>query len=345
MRNKVVASPSINGTINTVFGDATAVQAFAGIREDSFVFDVGQFNRIINAGTQDVFREANIAALDITLRGRPAAGGRSGFDGFGGFNTLNIVVGFPKALVRGTGSKINVWGTTSRQVKEELATSRPLTDRTFLQFERMGQAAFNTVFIDNNLKDSFNALPPDQDVDFASKFVPNALTSDDTTGNTIAGRATLLGALGLTSSPGGAPLLLPASFTNTNKDLLRVALLPDVVRLDLDLPSGDLAIGQFGLLNGRRPNDDVIDILLQLSRQLADVTFPEALGVPGSGRGGLDRSSFRETGASSPFCRVLTSSSPTRNFWIWPPAATIAARARLFRISARRIRAKAIRVR
>ena len=283
VRNKVIASPSINGTINTVFGDATAVQAFAGLREDAFVFDVGQFNRIINTGTQDAFREVNLAALGVTLRGRPVASGRSGFDGFGGFNTLAMVVGFPKALVRGSGSKVNIWGTTSRQVKEELNQDLSLTNRTFLQFERMGQAAFNTVFIDSSLKDHFNSLPPDQDMDFGARFVPDALTSNDTTGNTIAGRATVLGALGLTSAPNGAPLLLPASFTNTNKDLLRVALLPDVIRLDLDLPSGDLAIGQFGLANGRRPGDDMVDILLQVARQLADVTFPEALGVPGSG--------------------------------------------------------------
>ena len=44
------------------------------------------------------------------------------------------------------------------------------------------------------------------------------------------------------------------------------------------------AIGQFGLTNGRRPGDDVIDIALRVLRQLADVNFPSALGVPGSGK-------------------------------------------------------------
>src|SRR5208282_2601455 len=96
----------------------------------------------------------------------------------------------------------------------------------------------------------------------------------------------------------GAPLLLPASFNNTNVNLLRVALLPDVLRLDLDLlPGGilpgaaavggngdpQLGLGVYGLQNGRRPADGVADILLQLSRQLADVNFPPSTGVPGSG--------------------------------------------------------------
>jgi hypothetical protein len=70
---------------------------------------------------------------------------------------------------------------------------------------------------------------------------------------------------------------------NTNRNLLRVALLPDVLRLDVSRPWNDLAIGQFGLLNGRRPGDDVVDIALLVLRQLADVNFPSALGIPGSG--------------------------------------------------------------
>jgi hypothetical protein len=64
---------------------------------------------------------------------------------------------------------------------------------------------------------------------------------------------------------------------------LRGALLPDVLRLSLDADPADLGIGQGGLTNGRRPSDDVIDIALRVLRQLADVNFPSALGVPGSG--------------------------------------------------------------
>ena len=292
VRNRIVTQiRPIAGTIGSTFGDAVVVQAFAGLREDPFAFDVGQFNRILG-GTQDVFRQTQVAALGATFRGRTAnAQGRSGFDSFGGFNTLVLAVGFPKAMVRGDGRRINVWATTSRQAKDEISQNLPLTDRTFVQFERMGQAAFNTVFVPSSRKDEFNTLPPDRDVAYASELVPNALISTDLTSNTIAGRAGLLTLLGLTTPPAGAPLLLPGAFTNTNPDLLRVALLPDVIRLDLDLPSGELAIGQFGLLNGRRPADDVIDILLQLARQLADVTFPPSLGVPGSGQlrpGSLD---------------------------------------------------------
>ena len=85
------------------------------------------------------------------------------------------------------------------------------------------------------------------------------------------------------AAPNGAPLLLHANFANTSKDLLRVALLPDVLRLDLDRDPVDLAIGQFGLQNGRRPADNVTEILMRLARQLADVKFPNGTSLPGSG--------------------------------------------------------------
>jgi len=91
----------------------------------------------------------------------------------------------------------------------------------------------------------------------------------------------LLTAEGVTTLPNGAPLLLPSSFANTDKNLLREALLPDVLRLDLDMPYGTLAIGQFGLQNGRMLDYSTIDVPLQLLRQLADVQFPS--GVTGGG--------------------------------------------------------------
>jgi hypothetical protein len=176
-----------------------------------------------------------------------------------------------------------------------------------MQFQRVGQQLFKTVFVPSIMRDAFNATRPEDDTQNFSSLVPDALTitDNDGTGNTIAGRAGLLTALGFTDASGtnpgvghGAPLLLPASFNNTNKNLLRVALLPDVLRLNLDqLPTGilpgaaavggnadpQLGLGAFGLQNGRRPADTVTDILLQFARQLADVNFPSSLGVPGSG--------------------------------------------------------------
>ena len=313
------ARPQVTGTRNIVLENPPSVegctgqtlqqgnlQVFTGLRDDPFVTDVGQLNRIL-ANSQDLFRAFPGFALGA-LRGRSVRDNlTSGVDGFGGFNVTSIAIELPKSSVAGAGflgkkGLVGIWGWTGMRGKSD--NDR---DHVFVQFQRVGQQLFKTVFVPSAMREAFNASKPVDDTQNWSSLVPDALTitDNDGTGNTIAGRAGLLTALGFTdagsSNPGvghGAPLLLPASFNNTNKNLLRVALLPDVLRLDLDLvPSGilpgaaavggnadpQLGLGAFGLQNGRRPADTVTDILLQFARQLADVNFPPSLGVPGSG--------------------------------------------------------------
>ena len=53
--------------------------------------------------------------------------------------------------------------------------------------------------------------------------------------------------------------------------------------------AADVGVATNGLQNGRRFGDDVIDILLLLARQLADVRFPPLSGLPGSGPAGQRR--------------------------------------------------------
>jgi len=282
-QNTVVSDhPAISGCTGGMLTSGDGMQVFTGLRDDPFVFDVGQFFRITQAATQEVFRDLPSTPLGH-LRGRSVrADGTSGVDGLGGFNVTSIAIEFPKQRVRGKKSRLNIWATVSAAL-----VSSPVDgdhddddDRTFMQFQRMGHQAFKTVFVPAKLREAFNASVPENDMDNWSSFVFNALTSNDPTGNTIAARFDLLNSLGLFALPGGAPNLLPRNFQNTNSNFLRAALVPDVLRFDLDLASNDLAIGQFGLQNGRRPADDAVDILLRIARQLADIDFA------GSGRAG-----------------------------------------------------------
>ena len=268
-------SPSAQGKFGSIIGSGSGVQAFVGMRDDPFVFDVGQFFRILT-DSQDLFRQVG------SFRGRAMrADGTSGVDGFAGFDVTSIVLSLPKSMLRGRSSKINVWATVSERIADRRGGGR-----VYQQFERMGQQGFATVFIPAGApRDAENAEIPEHDVANYSNLIPDALTTTDNdgSGNTVEGRATLLTTLGLTTLPNGAPLLLPSTFANTNKNLLRVALLPDVLRFDLDFSAGasGQAIGQFGLQNGRQLEDPAIDIALQLLRQLADVHFPS--GVTGGG--------------------------------------------------------------
>ncbi|MGE0824768.1 MAG: DUF4331 family protein [Candidatus Binatia bacterium] len=280
--NEVLSDvPTVSGATGQVIGSATGVQVFAGLTDDAFNFDAGQFNRILG-GSQDLFRGVTSPVLG-PLRGRPIRDdGTSGVDAFGGINASMLVVSFPKSLVRGATPQINVWGTVSRPRKEKNSAARK---GKYDQFERTALPAISTVFVPSSRRDEFNQAVPAEDVAKFSSLIPDTLTTTDTdgTGNTIAGRASLLTGLGLTALPGGVSLLLPENFGNTDKDFLRKALLPDVLRFDMDHPANELDIGVLGISNGRRPQDDVIDLELRLLRQLADVKFPDGAGVPGSG--------------------------------------------------------------
>ena len=135
-RNTLLSSAATaTGKFGTVFGTPSAVQAYFGLRDDPFVFDFAQFNRILN-GTQDVFRQVG------TYRGRSVrTDGTSGVDSFAGFNVTSLVVSVPKSMLRGSSSKINVWATVSSRVPTRQGA------KTYQQFERQGQQAFATIFI------------------------------------------------------------------------------------------------------------------------------------------------------------------------------------------------------
>ncbi len=70
------------------------LRVFAGVRDDPFFFDVGQFNAI--------------------LAGEATSFNNPGMDGFAGFNAYAIVVEVPIDKL-GDNPNIGVWGTTSRR--------------------------------------------------------------------------------------------------------------------------------------------------------------------------------------------------------------------------------------
>jgi hypothetical protein len=279
---------------------------FTGQRADPFVFDVGQYMRIIQS-KQDLFRDFPGFALGA-LKGRTVRpDNTSGVDGFGGFNVSTIAIELPKADAAGFGGVtgvVGIWATTSLPIPTASSTS----PTSYMQFQRVGQQIFKTVFVPAGQREAFNASVPQNDVVNWSSLVPDSLTTKDNdgTGNTIAARAALLTQLGFTDAAGanpgqghGAPLLVPGTFVNTNVNLLRNLLLPDVLRLDLNqLPTGtvlpgaaaaggnsdpQLGLGVNGLQNGRRPADVVASIVLQFVRQFCDLNFPASTVVPGSG--------------------------------------------------------------
>jgi hypothetical protein len=113
MMNTVAdATPTVSGAINTVLGDASAMQVFAGARDDPFFIDLE-------------------AAFCILPDRRPVTGplsapcqlpGGAAFRAAGqaqnyvaGFNVLSLVIELPESqLTTGGNARIGVWGTISR---------------------------------------------------------------------------------------------------------------------------------------------------------------------------------------------------------------------------------------
>jgi len=325
--------PEVSGCTNTVL-NSDGIRAWAGLADDPFVVDIGQLNRILG-NAQDVFRSVNQSALG-TLRGRPLHDDKtSGVNGFGGFNVSAVVIEVPISMILpaapaptsqnnhgkppvvkppvshgylGNATTIGVWGTTGRSRNQRLSTRHDPRDfGPYIQVQRMGHQVFKTIFLPSEVKDPFNRSVPADDTVNVSKYIPDALTTTDNdgTGNTIQGRADLLTGLGLAALPNGVPLLLPGNFPNTDKNLLRKVLIPDVLRFDVSRAATDVGVASNGLQNGRRFGDDVIDILLRLARQLADVKFQNGSGVPGSGPVGMRKALDCSVLPSCPDRRVL----------------------------------------
>jgi len=113
MNNTVSTSqPVVSGPINQTLGSATAMQLFAGVREDPFFIDLEQFFRIVpdrkpSTGQLSLLPDAPSAS---SFR---AAG--SAVDFVKGFNVLSIVIELPASqLTAGGNAKIGIWGTISR---------------------------------------------------------------------------------------------------------------------------------------------------------------------------------------------------------------------------------------
>ena len=166
--------------------------------------------------------------LGITPGG-PLTNRPPGIDFFAGLNCSTFAVELPASLLRGSlGNRINVWSTTSRPMLTLLANRTEKEDKTskqFTQVDREGKPTLNTVLIPTPRKDEFNRGTPFTD---RSLFRDQAIAT-------------------LTRINGDA------AYSTQIADVL----LPDVLVLNLDNTGG--------YLNGRRPQDDIIDITLNVA--------------------------------------------------------------------------------
>lgn len=133
-----------NASTGDTFSLRGGGQAWAGVVDDPFFFDLQAFNdQVKGAGGSRTFCDAG--AVDF----------------FAGTNVSAIVLEVPSAWLTGASSNVGVWARTWH--RQTLA-------------DQMGRPAINTVFVPSDLKDTFNATAPvDMPAAFSDIFTEDLL--------------------------------------------------------------------------------------------------------------------------------------------------------------------------
>jgi hypothetical protein len=230
------STPNYHGLVMSAVAPlAGGGQVFAGQRTDPFFGDIG-----------DIF---DLVAI---RKGTGATGG--GRDFFAGYAVHSIALQIPISQVDTKSHTIGIWTAADRR----RASVSGKGDGGWVQVSRLGNPLINEVIIPTGLKDHWNASSPAQDKQFEKYYrtpilaaVINKLYKGLNVPET--NRDDLVQVL-LTGIPN-------VTFTgNTPADELRINLAVPVTPADKVSRLGVLGGDNQGWPNGRRLNDDVIDI-------------------------------------------------------------------------------------
>lgn len=259
------------GTVGA--GPFAGTKVFAGQRKDPFFLDLRVFDLLYGAPNNKF--------------------GEVGFNHISDKNVSSLAIQIPKSLLALNGSVANnpvvgVYATTERQTTRVLADTGagPATSQTrssdevttpdatkYSQVSRLGMPLVNEVVVPANLKDYFNRSLPTQDANLLGKVqdpelpylvealygVPNPNKTEKGANRPDLVSVFLTGVDGLNAS-------------TMNKDAAAASIKPsEMLRLNLGIEpasnpnrlgvvGGDTA----GFPNGRRLNDDIVDIALQV---------------------------------------------------------------------------------
>jgi hypothetical protein len=246
------------------------IKVFAGQRDDPFFVDLGSVFDLAGLRPFNPFH-----AIPL-----PAAAGR---DAVARYNTHTIAIQIPIAQVVQTGHpSIGIYASASRQEVRILRRDGSNDGHgRFVQVSRLGEPLINEAVIPLGQKDFWNRSDPDDDAQFESLYLnpelarlENLLYGSALTPVDVTNRSDLVAIL-LTGVPG-------LNFTGPRKaDLLRLntSIVPTAAvgaGNRLGVLAGDLA----GFPNGRRLEDDIVDIELRAIGQGYGPVLNSLLGLP-----------------------------------------------------------------
>jgi hypothetical protein len=244
-----------------IYDLAEGVRVFAGTTDDAFYIDLGA-----------TFDTLNLR-VPVLSRAQDAAAARFAPDDVSGYNVNTIALQVPISLLTRNGNQpsaedtdatIGTYGSTSRKRIEQRRPGQPINGiGRSVQVQRMGNPLFNELIIGTGSKDAWSRAQPVNDADFAD-FALDPL---------IARAAQAAFGIDIPAPPRTDLLPLvtyapPIAAAGTDPgpvaDLLRLNVgVPPTPFGDasrLGLLGGDAA----GFPNGRRPLDDVTDIVLRV---------------------------------------------------------------------------------
>ena len=242
-------------------------QTYAGQSDDAFFLDLRVFDLLYGGDLSEV-----------------------GEDTLAGYNVNTIALEVPKSELAGQGDAtanpvIGIWSTTDRR-SSRAANGEGDTSSAFVQVSRLGNPLVNEVVFPLALKDAFNSISPDMDATAAGGAAVDAVTNPilpplieslygvpaPPTPRHDLEEIFLQGVSKANAGLGGVPAeVLDVDLNGHNLNEDQAALQPsEQLRLNMSVPrSADvnrlsLFAGQFdGFPNGRRLEDDVVDIALQ----------------------------------------------------------------------------------
>jgi len=247
---------------------------FVGSRDDPFYVDLG----------------AAFDAINVRVGTGNQGGGK---DDLSGYSTSTTVMQIPERLVTRDGEAVasadaknavvGVWSSTERrrlEVTNADFNAQSKGAKKWVQVSRLGNPLVNEVVIPLGMKDRFNRTTPDRDAELYGQFVTepelakvlNALfgVNAPETNRTDIVQAVLQGIPGLNQHKG--------KFAGTPVDTLKLNL--GVPATDSPNRFGVIGGDNAGYPNGRRLEDDVVDIDLEvIAGILVDNPVPVGDGV------------------------------------------------------------------
>jgi hypothetical protein len=228
------------------------IKVFAGQRDDPFYVDLGS---VFDLAGLRPFNPFHI----IPLPGAP------GVDGVAGFNTHSIVLQVPTAQLTTFGRPtIGVYASASRQkvtiVREDGTRD---SNGPWVQVSRLAEPLVNEVVIPLGQKDRWNGSEPENDAQFVSRYLNPEVTALENLLYPV-----------LSDAPEHERADLVAVLLTGVEGLNRTGdVQADLIRLNTSIPPsapvgagnrlGALAGDFAGFPNGRRLEDDVVDIELR----------------------------------------------------------------------------------